>query len=118
MPRKFVNKGAGFLVNITNDAWYGRTSAPFQHLAQAAIRSVENRVYLVRVANTGISAFVDPLGRVISETGLFTRETMKGEIRINSNVSKTFYTKNGDLFAWLCGLIAVATLFCSMRKSK
>ncbi|MEE8423054.1 MAG: apolipoprotein N-acyltransferase, partial [Thermodesulfobacteriota bacterium] len=99
LVRKFVNKGAGFLVNITNDAWYGKTSAPFQHLAQAAIRSVENRVYLVRAANTGISAFVDPLGRVISQSGLFTREVMKGEIRINSNGSKTFYTKYGDLFA-------------------
>ena len=118
LVRKFVNKGAGFLVNITNDAWYGKTSAPFQHLAQAAIRSVENRVYLVRAANTGISAFVDPLGRVISESGLFTRETMKGEIRINSNGSKTFYTKYGDLFAWLCGFIAVAALLCSRRKSK
>jgi apolipoprotein N-acyltransferase len=118
LVRQFVKEGAGFLVNITNDAWYGNTSAPFQHLAQTAIRSVENRVYLVRSANTGISAFVDPLGRVVEQSGLFTRETIKGEIRINGDGDRTFYTKYGDLFAWLCGLVAVTTLFWSMRKAK
>src|SRR5207245_9675459 len=64
LTRRFVDGGADFLVNITNDAWYGRTSAPYQHLAQVTFRAIENRVPLVRSANTGISAFIDPDGRI------------------------------------------------------
>src|SRR5207247_2622711 len=64
LTRRFVAGGADFLVNVTNDAWFGRTSAPYQHLAQATLRAVENRVPLVRVANTGISAVVEPDGRI------------------------------------------------------
>ena len=67
-------RGAELLVNITNDAWYGRTSAPYQHLAMAAFRAVENGKYLVRAANTGISAVVDPRGRVLERTALFERD--------------------------------------------
>ena len=71
LTRRFVADGADFLVNVTNDAWYGRTSAPYQHLAQATLRAIENRVPLVRAANTGISAMVDPDGRIRWQGPLF-----------------------------------------------
>ena len=72
--------GAELLVNITNDAWYGRTSAPYQHLAMAAFRAVENGRYLVRAANTGITAVVDPRGRVLERTDLFERTVLVRDV--------------------------------------
>ena len=71
ISREFMDKGADFLVNITNDAWFGDTSCPEQHLMLSAFRAVENRTWLVRVANTGISAFVDPVGRILHRTAVF-----------------------------------------------
>lgn len=104
--REFVRKGANFMVTITNDAWFGRTSAPYQHLAQATFRSIENRMWLVRAANTGISAFVDPWGRIQKAGGLFTREVLTEKIAL-SHGKITFYTKNGDLFATICSLLGI-----------
>ncbi len=77
---RFTARGAELLVNITNDAWYGRTSAPYQHLAMAVFRAVENRRYLVRAANTGITAVVDPRGRVVASTALFDRTVLVREV--------------------------------------
>ena len=74
LVRRFAAGGAELLVNVTNDAWYGTTSAPHQHLAMAAFRAIENRRYLVRAANTGITAVVDPRGRVIAATRLFEHD--------------------------------------------
>jgi len=71
LPRQLVNQGARFLVNITNDVWFGDTQCPEQHLMLAVFRAVENRVWMVRVANTGISACVDPTGRIHGRTPLF-----------------------------------------------
>jgi apolipoprotein N-acyltransferase len=100
LSRGFVERGAQFLVNITNDAWFGRTAAPYQHLSMVTLRAVENRVPIARAANTGISAVIDARGRVLFSTGLFTREILSGNIYLNG--SRTFYTKFGDLFAYLC----------------
>jgi apolipoprotein N-acyltransferase len=100
LTRQFVKEGAHFLVNITNDAWFGRTSAPHQHLAMVTLRAVENSVPIVRGANTGISAIIHPDGRVVQSTDLFTREWLCG--KINLAKSGTFYTQHGDLFAYLC----------------
>lgn len=96
--RRFVQKGAEFLVNITNDAWYGRSAAPYQHLSMVVFRAVENRRYLVRAANTGISAIVDPNGRIVSRSELFERSAVRGTITPNSDL--TFYARYGDIFAW------------------
>jgi apolipoprotein N-acyltransferase len=107
--RKFVRNGADFMVTITNDAWFGKTSAPYQHLAQATFRSIENRIWLVRAANTGISAFVDPWGRIKTAGGLFTREALTGEIGLRGGAT-TFYAQYGDVFALVCSLLAVCLI--------
>ena len=108
LARRFVARGANFLVNITNDAWFGRTSAPYQHLVMEAMRAVENRVPLVRAANTGFSAVVDLDGRVRSQTALYETTFLVAEVAWPQVTS--FYTAHGDLFAHLCALATVGML--------
>jgi apolipoprotein N-acyltransferase len=98
LVRRFTGSGAELLVNLTNDAWYGRTSAPYQHLAMSTFRAVENRRYLVRAANTGITAVIDPWGRVVARTALFDRTVLVRDVALVSD--ETFYARHGDVFAW------------------
>ncbi len=115
--RKFVKQGANFLVTITNDAWFGKTSAPYQHFSMAAFRAVENRVFVARAANTGITGFIDPKGRIVKQGGIFTEEAMNGMIRLSKN--KTFYTLYGDVFAWCCSVFSIFLLaYVLFKKSK
>jgi apolipoprotein N-acyltransferase len=111
LVREFTAGGADLLVNITNDAWYGTTSAPYQHLAMATFRAVENGKYLVRAANTGITAVVDPRGRVLEPTRLFDRTVLVRDVPFAAG--RTFYSLHGDVFAWGCfavtAFLAVAT---------
>ena len=95
-------QGAQVFVNITNDAWYFDTDAPYQHLAINVLRAVETGRPLLRAANTGFSAYIDPYGRIVRHTGLFTRETLKTKIPVWSSEEQNFYTRWGDWFAWLC----------------
>lgn len=95
--RQFVDKGANLIVNITNDAWFGKTIAPYQHLLISIPRAVETRKHLLRSTNTGISAIIDPLGRVVAETGNFERTNLVGDVAL-MNGSKTLYTRIGDVF--------------------
>jgi apolipoprotein N-acyltransferase len=98
--RNSIRAGANILVNLSNDAWFGTTSAPYQLLAMAAIRALENHTVMVRVANSGISAVISPTGEILSETKLGTMVTAANTVSwINS---RTFYTEHGDLFAELC----------------
>ena len=106
--RRFVKEGANFLVTITNDAWFGRTSAPRQHLTIATFRAIENRVFIARAANTGISAFIDPVGRIVKEGGIFTEEAINEMIHLSKE--KTFYTLYGDVFAWICSAFSIVLL--------
>jgi len=106
--RRFVKKGADFLVTITNDAWFRRTSAPYQHFSIATFRAVENRVFIARAANTGISGFIDPKGKIVRKGEIFTEEAMNETIRLNRN--KTFYTLYGDIFAWICTGLSILLL--------
>jgi apolipoprotein N-acyltransferase len=112
--RQFVQKGAQFLVNITNEAWFGRSAAPYQFLSMNVFRAVENRVYVVRCANTGISCFIDPQGRVVSRVAdaagaeIGARGFLTGSVRLKSE--NTFYTRHGDLFAKTCSVISVSIL--------
>jgi apolipoprotein N-acyltransferase len=115
--RRFVKKGANFLVTMTNDAWFGKTSAPYQHFSMATFRAVENRVFVVRAANTGITGFIDPRGKILKQGGIFTEEAMNGMIRLSKD--KTFYTLYGDVFAWCCSACSAFLLAWALfRKIK
>ncbi len=110
LARQLVGQGAEFLVNITNDAWFGRTRCPEQHLMLASLRAVEERVWLVRAANTGISAFVDPVGRIVRHSGLFQQALLRQ--RIEALGVPSLYKRWGDWFPLACvTLLALLTLF-------
>ncbi len=96
--------GAGLMVNITNDAWYGTRVMPHQHLAAAPLRAVENGMAVVRAANTGVSALVSPSGRVLARTRLEERTILLGDIP--SRGVDTFYRRYGDLWAGACAMIS------------
>ncbi|MDD5475865.1 MAG: apolipoprotein N-acyltransferase [Syntrophales bacterium] len=115
ISRSYTRSGADYLVNITNDAWYGRTSAPHQHLSMLPLRAVENRRAIARAANTGISAFVDPLGRITGRTALFERDVLMGTVKVSS--ISTFYTQYGDIFALGCIFMSGILLFYRRRWS-
>ena len=110
--RAYKKRGAELLVNITNDAWFGNTSAPHQHLSMTPFRAVENRLYVVRAANTGISAVIDPTGKIASGTGLFVKAALAGQVRFVD--SGTYYMAYGDIFAYLC-LISIAIIFMKLN---
>jgi apolipoprotein N-acyltransferase len=114
--RDYKRRKVELLVNITNDAWFGRTSAPYQHLSMTVFRAIENRLYLVRAANTGISAIVDPTGKILSHTGIFERTTLKGDVKMIDE--KTFYAAYGDLFVYLCATALVVLFILSMQRRK
>ncbi|MBU0575787.1 MAG: apolipoprotein N-acyltransferase, partial [Proteobacteria bacterium] len=114
--REYKQKGAQILVNITNDAWFGRTSAPYQHLSMTVFRAIETRLYLVRAANTGISSIIDPTGEILSRTGIFERTFLKGEVKIIDE--RTFYAAYGDLFVYLCGISLLIIFIISTRKRR
>ena len=113
LMRRFVNRGSELLTTITNDAWYGASSAPYQHWDQAAMRSIEGGRYLARAANTGISGFVDPYGRVIEKTPLFTQALLVADLRFIT--AQTIYSRIGDAVAWASLAISVAALLATAR---
>ncbi|UCH00751.1 MAG: apolipoprotein N-acyltransferase [Deltaproteobacteria bacterium] len=105
ISRKFAIQGAELIVNITNDAWFGHTSAPYQHLSMAVFRCIENGLPMARAANTGISAFILANGKIVDKSGLFVRDVLKKEIKLRQN--KTFYSQSGDIFAILILIITI-----------
>ncbi len=112
LVRRFVRDGAEMLLAITNDAWYGRTGAPFQFLAMTALRSAETGVWTARAANTGVSAIIDGRGRVRSRTRIFERGWLAADVpRRPASQGSTFYVRHGDWLVGACwiGLVAVAT---------
>ncbi len=112
--REFVREGAEFLVNITNDAWFGRSGAPYQHLAMAAMRAVENGTYLVRAANTGVTGVIAPSGEILAATAIFTEAALLGTIRPRQ--TKTLYTRYGDVLAWICLAFGGAYCLALLRR--
>jgi len=117
LSRDLVRHGANLLVNITNDAWFGRTSAPYQHLSMALLRTVELRVPMVRCANTGISALIDPSGHIREETGLFEEGSLTGSLPLGSG--QTFYCRYGEWVAVGCVLVAgIAFVIPLVRRAR
>jgi apolipoprotein N-acyltransferase len=105
LVRKFFTDGGDVIVNITNDAWFGRTAGPYQHFSMAVFRAIENRKPVVRAANTGISGFIDSNGRIKSASPIFTRQVLTETIMTDQ--SRTPYARYGDLFSYLCIVISV-----------
>ncbi len=113
LSRRFVKKGARFLVNITNDAWFGKTAAPYQHVQGSIFRAVENRRPLIRAANTGLSCIIDHKGKILKSV-----RAGKDEIFVEGYVTgmimpiftKTFYTRFGDVFSWVCIVLVLLGL--------
>jgi apolipoprotein N-acyltransferase len=120
ISRDCVNKGADFLVNMTNDAWFGKTDEARQHLQASVFRAVENHVPVIRAANTGISCFIDPVGRITSRIEENGQDIMvKGYLIDHVNVQggrKTFYTRYGDIFVYLCGIILLLFFVLLINK--
>ena len=117
LARTQAKKGAKILINMTNDAWFGMTSAPYQHLSMAVFRAVENGRPMVRAANTGFSAFIGPQGKILARGELFREEVLKKEVRWGDS-SLRFYTRYGDLFALailVISLIRLLYLLCYNR---
>lgn len=116
LVRRFVGGGAEILFAITNDAWYGRTGAPYQFLAITALRSAENRVWTARAANTGVSAIIDAGGRVRARTRIFERDLIVADVPLRpAPAGGSFYSRHGDLFAWACWLAAVGCSVAAWR---
>jgi len=114
LSRAQVQNGARLLVNLTNDAWYGTTSAPYQSLAMAVVRCAETHVCMARAANTGISAFIGGDGRILWESGLFVPEAKALELPWLPGGS--LYTRLDDAFAWACTVLAGLTLILGRRR--
>ena len=106
--RKFAAQGAQVLVNVSNDGWYGDTGAYAQHLKQARMRAVENGRWLLRATNTGVTASIDPYGRVVASLPRKERNALSAPYALVSRT--TFYTRHGDWFAYLCAIIGGAAL--------
>lgn len=118
LARSYRLRGADFLVNVTNDAWFGRggsawrrTSALWQHPAHLVMRAIENRMGAVRAANTGLSMTVDPLGRVRHRTPLF--EPAAFTARVSTTGDTTFFARHGDLLGWACALASLGVTLAS-----
>jgi len=116
LAAKLVENSAGFLVSITNDAWFGKTGAPYQHFFMAMFRSIETRRSLVRSANTGISGFIDPAGRILGETAIFKEAAMTRKIPVIENY-QTIYTRFGDVFVWLCFIAIMPFVMILLYKN-
>ena len=114
LSRAQVANGAKLLVNITNDAWFGKTAAAYQHLAMAVMRCVENHVCLARAANTGISAFIDARGQILWQSEIYVPDAHALELPLMPGGS--LYTKIGDVFAWTCLILTGLALILARRR--
>jgi apolipoprotein N-acyltransferase len=114
--REAVNKGSELLTTITNDGWYGTSSAPYQHFEMASMRAIEQGRYLARAANTGISGVVDPYGRIVRASSIFEQVGLVEEARFLT--SRTVYSRIGDVVAYVAiALLAVALIVVRRGRS-
>ena len=116
LVRQAVEGGSQLLTTITNDAWYGQSSAPYQHFAMASMRAIEQGRYLARAANTGISGVVDPYGRIVRQSAIFEQVGLVEEVRFLT--SRTVYSRIGDAIAYVSiALVAVALITVGRRRT-
>ena len=113
--RQFSRLGAQVLVNISDDGWYGDTSAPWQHLNMARMRAIENRRWILRDTNNGVTATIDPYGRVRQSIPRHVAGALIAGYDFRDDV--TFYTEHGDVFAWLCAILGFGIVVWAVRKS-
>lgn len=113
--RQFARLGAEVLVNVSDDGWYGDTSAPWQHLNMARMRAVENRRWLLRDTNNGVTAAIDPYGRVRQSIPRHQVDALPAEYGFRDEV--TFYTAHGDVFAWACAILGIGIVGWAIRAS-
>ena len=116
LVRRMAKEGANFLVTLTNDAWFGDSSAPYQHFSMTVFRAVENHLAVARAANTGISGLIAPDGRILTETRIFTKQAVTGSIPLRTS-SPTFYTLYGDVFSWGCVILTGLFFIACRRKT-
>ena len=116
LARAYVNQGSDLLVNVTNDAWYGYSSAPFQHLSMARFRAIENRIWLVRAANTGISAFIDPTGHIGGATPIFVTLSTTAKVGLGSR--PTLYRNIGDALPLAFLLLCAYWFWSAYRRQR
>jgi apolipoprotein N-acyltransferase len=114
--RQFSQLGAEVLVNISDDGWYGDTSAPWQHLNMVRMRAIENRRWILRDTNNGVTTVIDPYGRIRQSIPRHQVGALPAQYAFRSDI--TFYTAHGDLFAWLCALggVGIVALTLNVRK--
>jgi apolipoprotein N-acyltransferase len=113
--REFANKGAQLLVNISNDGWFGKSSAAEQHIRMARVRAVENRRWIIRDTNSGITASIDPYGHV--ERVLQRDVRGSADVPYDFRTDKTIYTRFGDWFAWMCVGVSAILVLLTFRKA-
>jgi apolipoprotein N-acyltransferase len=114
--RQFANNGAQLLINISNDGWFGKSEAAEQHLRMARVRAVENRRWLIRDTNSGITAAIDPYGNVTRAMQRDTRDA--ADLPYDFRTDKTIYTRFGDWFAWMCVGVSAILVLLTFRKAK
>jgi apolipoprotein N-acyltransferase len=114
LVRQFVNIGSQLILNLANDGWYGISDAPYQHLEIAKLRAIENRRYILRATNSGISAIIEPTGRIQASTGLMKEAVCRGKFDFIKEI--TFYTRYGDVFVFLCAIILICLILKAEHK--
>jgi apolipoprotein N-acyltransferase len=115
--RHFAANGAEVLVNISDDGWYGDTSAPWQHLNMARMRAIENRRWLLRDTNNGVTAAIDPYGRVRQSIPRHQADALPAQYGFRTDI--TFYSAHGDVFAWLCAILSIGVVaWCVNRLQR
>jgi apolipoprotein N-acyltransferase len=116
LVRQFAVNGAEFLVTVTNDAWFGHSAAASQHFSMVVFRSIENHLAFARSANTGISGFIDPFGRIVEATPIFTEQAVKAAMQVWR--PDTFYSRHGDVFAYGCAIICALLFLFGLFRTK
>ena len=114
--REYAKLGAEVLINISDDGWYGDTSAAWEHLNMVRMRAIENHRWVLRATNTGVTAAIDPFGKVVTAAPRHVRTSLP--VRFGYETDLTFYVKYGDLFAYLCALVSIGGLAVAIYPSR